>query len=125
MSQRIRIADKLNRLPGEQLVTMAGAVVNGITGNPAFPNPTVDLKAESGVWKVYFCFKVGFLQDIGSVHPCRHASIDPHGDGPTQPCPMPPEEILEGSPITTSGSIEKSLRFVGIDTHDFPHPVTY
>ena len=24
---------------------MAGAVVSGLTGNPAFPNPTVDLKA--------------------------------------------------------------------------------
>ena len=44
MSQHIRIADKLNRIPAEQLVTMAGAVINGLTGNPAFPNPTVDLK---------------------------------------------------------------------------------
>jgi hypothetical protein len=29
----------------EQLVTMAGAVVTGLTNNPAFSAPTVDLKA--------------------------------------------------------------------------------
>ncbi len=28
-----------------QLVTMAGAVIAGLTDNPAFPTPTVDLKA--------------------------------------------------------------------------------
>ena len=45
MSQHARIADRLTRQSAEQLVTMAGAVVNGLTGNPAFPAPPVDLKA--------------------------------------------------------------------------------
>jgi hypothetical protein len=45
MSQHIGVADKLNRQSAEQLVTMAGAVISGLTGNPAFPASTVDLKA--------------------------------------------------------------------------------
>ena len=45
MPQQIRIVDRLKRQTAEQLFTMAGAVVNGLTGNPAFPAPTVDLKA--------------------------------------------------------------------------------
>jgi hypothetical protein len=45
MSQHIRVADKLKRQSAEQLVTMAGAVISGLTGNPAFPASTVDLKA--------------------------------------------------------------------------------
>ncbi len=45
MPQHIRIADRLKKQTAEQLVTMAGAVINGLTGNPAFPAPTVDLKA--------------------------------------------------------------------------------
>ncbi len=45
MPHRIRVADKLLRQSAEQLVTMAGGVVTGLTGNSAFPNPTIDLKA--------------------------------------------------------------------------------
>ena len=45
MAQRARVADRLNKLSGEQLVTVAGAVIAGLTNNPAFPAPTVDLKA--------------------------------------------------------------------------------
>ena len=41
---RARVADRLQRQSAEQLVTMAGAVVAGLTNNPAFPAPTVDLK---------------------------------------------------------------------------------
>jgi len=44
MSYRVRIADRFKRQSAEQLVTMAGAVITGLTGNPAFPAPTVDLK---------------------------------------------------------------------------------
>ena len=44
MSHHARIADRLTRQSAEQLVTMAGAVITGLTNNPAFPNPTVDLK---------------------------------------------------------------------------------
>ena len=44
MSKPARIADRLTRQSAEQLVTMAGAVIAGLTNNPAFPNPTVDLK---------------------------------------------------------------------------------
>jgi len=43
--QRARIADKFAKQSAEQLVTMAGAIIAGLTDNPAFPSPTVDLKA--------------------------------------------------------------------------------
>jgi len=45
MSQRVRIADRFRTQSAEQLVTMAGAVIAGLTNNPSFPAPTVDLKA--------------------------------------------------------------------------------
>ncbi len=45
MSPNIRIADGLLKQSAEQLVTTARAVVTGLTGNAAFPAPTVDLKA--------------------------------------------------------------------------------
>ncbi len=45
MSQHIRVADRFLQQSAEQLVTMAGAVVTGLTNNSAFPSPTVDLKA--------------------------------------------------------------------------------
>ncbi len=45
MSHRIRIADGFLKLSAEQLVVLAGAVITGLTGNAAFPAPTVDLKA--------------------------------------------------------------------------------
>jgi hypothetical protein len=45
MTPRIRIADRLMKQSADQLVTMAGAVVTGLSNNPAFPAPTVDLKA--------------------------------------------------------------------------------
>jgi len=45
MPQRVRIADGIKTQSAEQLVTMAGAVITGLTNNPAFPAPTVDLKA--------------------------------------------------------------------------------
>ncbi len=44
MPQRARIADRLVKQSAEQLVTMAGSVITGLTNNPAFPTPTVDLK---------------------------------------------------------------------------------
>ena len=45
MPQRIRVADRFKTQSAEQLVTMAGAVLTGLTNNPAYPAPTVDLKA--------------------------------------------------------------------------------
>jgi hypothetical protein len=45
MTQRIRIADRFTKQSAQQLVTMAGAVITGLTDNPSFPAPTVDLKA--------------------------------------------------------------------------------
>jgi len=45
MPHRIRVADRFTRQSAEQLVTMAGGVITGLTNNPAFPAPTVDLKA--------------------------------------------------------------------------------
>ncbi len=44
MPYRARVADRFMKQSAEQLVTMAGAIVTGLTGNPAFPAPTVDLK---------------------------------------------------------------------------------
>jgi hypothetical protein len=44
MNYRNRIADGLKTQSAEQLVTMAGAVITGLTDNPSFPAPTVDLK---------------------------------------------------------------------------------
>jgi hypothetical protein len=44
MSQSIRIADRLKSQSAEQLITMTGAIIAGLTNNPSFPNPTVDLK---------------------------------------------------------------------------------
>ena len=44
MSPRVRIAEKFKTLSTEQLVAMAGAIINGLTGNPAFPDLPVDLK---------------------------------------------------------------------------------
>jgi hypothetical protein len=45
MPQRVRIADRFKTQSAEQLVTTAGAVITGLTNNPTFPAPTVDLKA--------------------------------------------------------------------------------
>ena len=45
MPQRVRVADRFKTQSAEQLVTMAGAVITSLTGNLAFPAPTVDLKA--------------------------------------------------------------------------------
>jgi len=45
MPQRVRVADRFKTQSAEQLVTIAGAVIPDLTGNPAFPAPTVDLKA--------------------------------------------------------------------------------
>ena len=44
MPNRARVADRFKHQSAEELVTMAGAVITGLTGNPAFPAPTVDLK---------------------------------------------------------------------------------
>jgi hypothetical protein len=42
MTQHVRIAYNFMRQSAEQLVTLAGAVITGLTGNSAFPAPTVD-----------------------------------------------------------------------------------
>lgn len=44
MHQHVRIAYKFKKQSAEQLVTMAGAIITGLTDNPAFPAPTVDIK---------------------------------------------------------------------------------
>jgi hypothetical protein len=45
MSYRARVADGFRKQSAEQLITTAGAIIAGLTNNPAFPAPTVDLKA--------------------------------------------------------------------------------
>ena len=44
MSPKIRIADGLLTQSAERLITTAGAIITGLTGNPAYPSPPVDLK---------------------------------------------------------------------------------
>ena len=44
MSPKIRIADGLLTLSAERLITTACAIITGMTGNPAYPSPPVDLK---------------------------------------------------------------------------------
>jgi hypothetical protein len=44
MFSQIRIADGFRLQTAEQLVTTGGAIIKGLTGNAAFPEPTVDLK---------------------------------------------------------------------------------
>ena len=39
-----QIANKLHKQSAGQLLILAGAVIAGLTNNPAFPNPPVDLK---------------------------------------------------------------------------------
>jgi hypothetical protein len=43
MSPRIRIADGLLTQSADRLITIAGAIIKGMTGNPSFPSPPVDL----------------------------------------------------------------------------------
>jgi hypothetical protein len=45
MSYRIRIVGGFGKQSPEQLVIMADSVITGLTNNPAFPAPTVDLNA--------------------------------------------------------------------------------
>jgi hypothetical protein len=44
MSTRMRITDRSKGQSTEKLIAMAGAVIAGLTNNPALPAPTVDLK---------------------------------------------------------------------------------
>jgi hypothetical protein len=44
MSPKVRIADGLLTQSAERLITTAGAIITGLTGNPSFPSPPVDLK---------------------------------------------------------------------------------
>lgn len=48
MPQRVRVADRFKAQSAEQLLTMAGAILTGLSGNPSFPAPTVDLKEVQG-----------------------------------------------------------------------------
>jgi hypothetical protein len=45
MAYRVRPLYGFKKQTADQLITLADAVIAGLTGNPAFPNPTVDLKA--------------------------------------------------------------------------------
>jgi hypothetical protein len=44
MAPQIRIADGLRSQSAEKLIATAGAIITGLTGNPSFPSPPVDLK---------------------------------------------------------------------------------
>jgi hypothetical protein len=44
MFTQIRIADGLRTLSAERLISTAVTIINGMTGNPSFPAPPVDLK---------------------------------------------------------------------------------
>ena len=43
MSQKIRVLLQFDRKTDSEVVATAGAVLKGMTGNKAFPNPPVDL----------------------------------------------------------------------------------
>jgi hypothetical protein len=45
MTQNVRISTGFRSLTNQQLATVAAAVITGMTGNKAFPNPPVDLTA--------------------------------------------------------------------------------
>jgi hypothetical protein len=45
MRQHLHIADGLLTLSAERLIVTAGAVIKGLTDNPSFPSPPLDLKA--------------------------------------------------------------------------------
>ena len=45
MAQKVRISFSFSRYTDQQLATLAAAVIKGMAGNKAFPNPTVDLTA--------------------------------------------------------------------------------
>jgi len=49
MSYRVPVSDSFARLSADQLVTMAGDIIAGLTNNPSFPAPTVDLKTLEAV----------------------------------------------------------------------------
>jgi hypothetical protein len=42
MFPKIRIADELPTQSVERLITAAGVIINGLTGNPSSPSPPVD-----------------------------------------------------------------------------------
>ncbi len=45
MSQHVGIADGLRSKSAEQLATTAGGIIAGLTGDPAFPTPPIELEA--------------------------------------------------------------------------------
>ncbi len=45
MPQSIRIVDGFRTQANEQIATVAGTIITGLTNNPAFPSPPVDLNA--------------------------------------------------------------------------------
>ena len=44
MSQHVRAVDASRGQSAEQLVAICGGIIKGLTDNPAYPNPPVDLK---------------------------------------------------------------------------------
>jgi hypothetical protein len=52
MSPRIRIADGLLTQSAERLIITAGAIIKGMTGNPSFPSPPVDLNTVQAVTRL-------------------------------------------------------------------------
>ena len=48
MPQHLRIADGFRTKSAEQLAAAAEAIITGLTGNPAFPSPPVELKTVQG-----------------------------------------------------------------------------
>jgi hypothetical protein len=67
MSPHVRIADRLTTQSAEQLVATAATIITGLTQNPAFPSPPVDLKT----------VPLGFSKDLAcgqSMRPGRPRS---------------------------------------------------
>jgi hypothetical protein len=62
MTQNVRIITGFRRSSNEQLATVAAAVIKGMTGNKAFPNPPVDLTAVQTALDEYLAALAAMVQ---------------------------------------------------------------
>ena len=58
----VRVADRFKKQSAEQLVTMAGAIITGLTNNPSFPALTNCHAGPVSMWN-WFLYKNYFLID--------------------------------------------------------------
>ena len=77
MFPQIRIADGFRLQSAEQLVTTGCAIIKGLSGNAAFPAPTVDLKTvQAAVDDLSAAEGSAGLLDITSTIPTERNAAD-------------------------------------------------